>query len=78
MEKEDLEEILCSFLEKYKDLNEEVHSAHHAFIEAMIKKEERKQQRIETIKTQVGGWGIILALGFLGKAVWDFVENQLK
>jgi len=74
----EVKRLLHEVLVEYKAINDEIHSTHHAFIEMMIKKEERKQERMEKIKTQVGGWAVILLLGFLGKAVWDFVEKQIK
>lgn len=78
MEKEDYEKIFYEVIEKYRHLHDEVHSSHHAFIETMIKREERRQERLEKIKTQVGGWGVIIFLGFMGKVVWNFVEKQLR
>lgn len=48
----------------------EEHIAHHAAIKTMIDRENRKAERAEKIKTQVGGWVIITALGLIGKGVW--------
>ena len=50
------------------------HSHHHAFIEAMIQKEERKQETWQKVKVQVLGWGVIAISGFIG----TWVYNHLK
>lgn len=78
LDKEELKRLLHDVLTEYKAINDEVHASHHAFIEMMIKKEERKAQRWETIKTQVGGWGIILVLAFIGKTMWFFFREMIK
>lgn len=78
LDKEELKRLLHDVLTEYKAINDEVHASHHAFIEMMIKKEERKVQRWETIKTQVGGWGIILVLAFIGKTMWFFFREMIK
>lgn len=78
MEQEEIKRLLHDVLTEYKAINDEVHATHHAFIEMMIKKEERRIQRWETIKTQVGGWSIILILGFIGKTMWTFFREVIR
>lgn len=77
-DKEEIKRLLHEVLTEYKAINDEAHAAHHAFIEMMIKREERRTQRWETIKTQVGGWSIILALGFIGKTMWVFFKEMVR
>lgn len=59
----------------------EEHIAHHAAIKTMIDRENRKAERAERLKTQVGGWAIITMLGLIGKATWTgwlYVRDHLK
>ena len=74
-DRDDIKQMLHDVLTEYKAINDETHAIHHSFIEMMINKEERKQQRWETIKTQVGGWSLILALAFIGQAVWKMAVS---
>lgn len=76
-DREDIKQMLHDVLTEYKAINDETHATHHAFIEMMISKEERKQQRWESIKTQVGGWGIVLVLAFIGQAVWKMAVSVI-
>lgn len=76
--KEELKRLLHEVLTEYKAINDEVHATHHAYIEMMIKKEEGRTQRWETIKTQVGGWSLILIIGFIGKTVWVFFREMVR
>lgn len=78
LNEQELKRLLHDVLTEYKAINDEVHASHHAFIEMMITREERRVQRWETIKTQVGGWGVILALGFIGKTMWTFFKEAVK
>jgi|TARA_R110000803_G_scaffold21033_4_gene53421 hypothetical protein len=50
------------------------HCSQHAFINTLIKKEERKQELWLKIKVQVLGWGFIAVIGFIG----TWVYNQLR
>lgn len=78
LNEQELKRLLHDVLTEYKAINDEVHAAHHAFIEMMITREERRVQRWESIKTQVGGWSIILILGFIGKTMWTFFRETIR
>lgn len=50
------------------------HKEHHAFINMLIEKERRRQDRREKIKTQLMGWGLITFLGglaWIGKQAYN-------
>lgn len=60
---------------------EELHREHHDFIKTWIEKQKRKEERWDKIKTQVGGWAIVSALGGIGTAVWhaaQYLKDHLK
>lgn len=42
------------------------HKAHHAFVEAMVRREERRLEVWQNIKVHVLGWGIVAIIGGLG------------
>lgn len=59
----------------------EEHIAHHVAIKTMIDRENRKAERAEKWKTQVGGWAIITTLGLIGKGAWtawQFLKDHWK
>lgn len=49
---------------------DELHAKHHAYIDMLIDRDTRKKERWDTIKTQVGGWGVIAFLGAVGTGAW--------
>jgi len=49
------------------------HKEHHAFVQKMIEREERKQEMWEKIKAQVLGWGVIALVGGIGTAVYNYL-----
>lgn len=65
--------LACAVREEIASLTvpEELHREHHEFIRTWIAKQQRKDERWDKIKTQVGGWAIIAFLGGIGKAMYD-------
>ena len=47
------------------------------FITEMVEQAERRRQRWDTIKTQVGGWTIIAVLGMIGSVVFKAAASAL-
>lgn len=76
--REEMKEIVHEVFDAKWAKEMDVHEDHHRFIDTMIKKEERAQQRWETIKTQVLGWGVIALIGSVGTAVyhWFFTGGK--
>lgn len=58
-------------------IDEAKHRKHHAFIELLQSREQRKQERYESIKRQVIGWSVITGIGLLGYAAWEWVIQSL-
>ena len=75
-EKEDLTKTIIGALQEQRDIDGKVHKAHHDFIETQIIQVKRKQDMWDGIKKQVLGWGIVIALGGIGKAVYHFFVKQ--
>jgi len=75
MDKEDVVAAIHDALESRAKVNNELHTEHHAFIESLIKREERKSQMWQKIKTQVLGWGILGVVGAIGTAVYHTFFN---
>lgn len=78
MTKDELRELIADAVKEATDIDDKTHLVHHEFIKSFMAKEERKREMWDTIKTQVGGWTIIIILGFVGKTVWYFFKEQIK
>lgn len=48
---------------------------HQTFINVLVAREMRKQERSEKIKAQVGGWAIIAVLGGIGMFAWSVFQR---
>lgn len=60
---------------------EEMHREHHDFIREYIEERRIKRERVEKIKTQVMGWGIVSLLGGIGTGVYhsfQYLRDHLK
>ncbi len=58
-------------------LSPEEHADHHATFRTWIERENRKAERNEKIKAQVGGWGIVTVLSGIGYAVFEGAKQIL-
>lgn len=56
-------------------LDPKSHKEHHDFIEAMVQKEQRKQEMWQKVKTQVVGWGVIAVIGSIGAYVINHIPH---
>lgn len=59
----------------------EEHIEHHLAIRTWIDRENRKAERAEKIKTQVGGWFIVTLLGGIGTSGYHalkYLQEHLK
>ena len=74
--KEDLKEVLDASLNELKWVDQATHKEHHSFVESLIEKEHRKQERWEKIKTQVLGWGIMVVVGSIGAWVLNHIKFE--
>ena len=60
---------------------QKVPDAQIAIEKAKREEQKRKEERWDKIKTQVGGWAIVSALGGIGTAVWhaaQYLKDHLK
>lgn len=73
LSKEDVEQIV-EIMNNKSLLTHDEHSHHHDFIEAMIKKEERKQETWQKVKVHVLGWGAIGIIGSIGTWILKHIE----
>jgi len=58
-----------------ESMNRHVHDSHHVYVDTMIERNKREQERWEKIKSQVLGWGIIAIAGWIGKLVLDALTH---
>jgi hypothetical protein len=64
---EDVQALVAAFASvPHITLDPEQHAAQHAFLQAWMAKEQRRAERYEEIKKQVGGWLIITILTGIG------------
>lgn len=68
----------ANVLDARRSIEEVRHRKHHDFIDLLLEREKRRQDRIETVKAHVYGWGIITGLGGIGAALWYWLENIHK
>lgn len=81
MNDEDIRKIslrVLKDLEKSRTIDVETHRKHHEFIDVLITKEKKSQERKEKWIQVVGGWGIITFMTGLGLAVWQFIKDHVK
>lgn len=53
-------------------IHEHRNGDHHKYIEKLIERDKIRAERLETLKTQTFGWGIIVFLSGIGTAVYNF------
>lgn len=72
MDKAFLASALREVLNEQRSIDDETHRHDHEFIKFLKEREERRIARWEKIRQQVYGWGIIMLLGSIGTAVYQF------
>lgn len=60
-------------LEARARIDAETHRHHHEWTQAEIERRQRCEERREKVIQHVLGWGSVVGVGWLGKAVWDAV-----
>ncbi len=78
LSEEDKTELIEAFgktLDARRNIADKDHKIHHDFVETLIVKERRKQERIESVKTQVAGWGTILAIGSFAAGIGKYIVD---
>jgi hypothetical protein len=74
---EELREVVRAAMEEALSAHT-THADHHEWIARMIEHDKIKRERLEKIKTQVFGWGILTILSAVGYAVWEGTKVLLK
>lgn len=59
-------------------ITEEEHNEHHRCFKRWLDAQDKKQARWEAIKTQAGGWLIVVILGWVGVAVWEAFKTAVN
>lgn len=72
VDRETLVSVLREVLHEHRTIDDETHRTDHEFIKFLKEREERKIARWEKVRQQVYGWGIIMAIGSIGTAVYQF------
>lgn len=75
--KQDLLEAMNEVLAERARIDQVTHAQHHEFIKMQIEKHQDRKRLRESVKKQVIGWGFILALGWIGTAVYFFVMSAI-
>ena len=57
---------------------EEERALIYAWVRVQMEKEKDRRDLVKKIQGSVFGWMIIVTLGALGLAVWQFIKNQIK
>lgn len=77
MEKHEVIEAIHQAIDE-RSIIPESHKEHHAYIQMCIDRESRRREMWDKIKAQVLGWGIVAAIGFIGHAVWDYLQHHVQ
>ena len=73
--KEDIRDTINEVLNERARIDEQTHVRHHHFIDMQIEEYERKKRLREDVTKQVVGWGVVVALGAIGSAVYAIVTG---
>lgn len=68
-------EELGQIIAKAIKMDHQGHTDHHEFIEAMMEREQRKQERWEKIQTSLIGSVALIVLGSIGKLILMGVDH---
>jgi len=75
---EELKKAINQVLDERHSIDEVTHKAHHDWVAWKIKREQRHQEIMDAVYKQVIGWGVIVFLGGIGLAVYDFMAKVLR
>lgn len=59
-------------------MNTHMSSEEHVFLRSLIKKEERKQELYESLKTKLAGYTLLLVIGFVAVSLWHEIVDVIK
>ena len=76
-DKQLVKEAIHEVLNERLRIDEAKHRKDHEFIGLLRTREQRKQERYESVKRHVIGWSVITGLGLLGYAAWEWVIQSL-
>lgn len=79
MTRDELRQTLHQVLEERRSIDDKRHADDHQFIKLLRERERRRIERIERLKTQIIGWGIISSVGAgvsaIGYGVMQYIRN---
>ena len=75
-EKEELKVLIHSVLDERTAIDHNTHKEHHQVVAAWIEKNERWQQRREKVIQHVLGWGAVIGVATIGKAIYEYFQNH--
>lgn len=76
-DREALRGLLNEVLEERSRIDSETHREHHAFIEALIKRDQAKTEMFEKIRGQIIQWGVIGVISGAGTLLWNWFSSEL-
>ena len=68
---------LAAILDERRQVAEEEHSDHHAFLRELIDERRRKREMYEDLRRHLTKWGAVGVLSFIGMACWYWLRNHL-
>lgn len=75
---EQIAEAVSKHLEAGRQIDVATHKKHHDFIDTLIAKEARREERREKLVQAVTIWGALLTLTAIGTAFWQYVKDNLE
>lgn len=75
--KQDVRDAMDEAFEERNRVDQVTHARHHEFIEMQIEERNDRKRLHDSVKKQVVGWGVIVALGGIGTAVYSFVMHAI-
>lgn len=68
---EAVRKALAEELDNRNRIDQETHKAHHDYVANLIECSRRRREIFDAVSKQVLGWGVVIALVFVGKAVYE-------
>ena len=71
-----LRAVIHAVLDERAVIDHDTHRRHHDYIEDEIARRGRWEKRREQVLQHVLGWGALLGVGTLGKAIYEYFKNH--
>lgn len=75
-EETQLRAVIHAVLDERTVIDHDVHRRHHDYIEDEIARRARWEKRREQVLQHVLGWGAVIGVATIGKAIYEYFQNH--